>query len=210
MKYSANADSYTHAESGVLKNRFNLYDAHELARVESGLFALRAAQLALKPIGGHFDLAHLQAIHKHLFGDVYEWAGELRSVDISKGTTRFAHHARIAPQAALLSQAFQAEHELRGLAIAPFCKRAAHYLAEWNVLHPFREGNGRSMREMFGLLAHACGYHISWHQIAPERFLAAMIQSYHGDETLLADLLHANTQTRDTARSMLVNQPGHT
>lgn len=203
MKYSANADIYTDAESGVLKNRYHLRDAQELARVESGLFALRAAELALHPIAGRFDLAHLQAIHSHLFGDIYDWAGAVRSVDISKGTTRFAHHAHIARQAWMLAHALHAENNLQDTGIGQFCRRAAHYLGEWNVLHPFREGNGRSMREMFSLLAHACGYHINWHQIAPEDFLEAMIQAYHGDESLLATLLRANTMPLDEARALL-------
>lgn len=207
MKYSAKADIYTDANSGILKNRFNLHDAQELARVESGLFALRAAELALKPIAGKFDLAHLQAIHRHLFGDVYDWAGTIRTVDISKGTTRFAHHAHIARQAELLARKLQAEDELRGTDIDAFCRRSAHYLGEWNVLHPFREGNGRSMREMFSLLAHARGYHIDWHQMAPSDFLNAMIQAYHGDEAPLAELLRANTLPRDMARSSLLS--GH-
>ena len=200
MKYSAKADVYTDAESGVLKNRFNLDDAQELARVESGLFALRAAELATKPITGGFDLAHLQAIHRHLFGDVYDWAGEPRMVDISKGAARFAHYAHIAKQAELLARALQAEDMLRGVDIDQFCRRAAHYLSEWNVLHPFREGNGRSTRELLGQLAHERGYHIDWHQMAPDVFLDAMIQAYHGNEAPLAGLLRANTVPRDTAR----------
>jgi cell filamentation protein len=66
------------------------------------LVAARSRELAQTPLHGRFDLAHLQAIHRYLFGDVYEWAGQLRTVDISKGDTLFAHHSHIVTAATLI------------------------------------------------------------------------------------------------------------
>ncbi len=95
-------------------------------------------ELALHPIAGNFDLAHLQAIHKHLFGDVYEWAGELRTVDIAKGHSYFAHYAYLESSATPIFAQLTKEHFLAGLDVTAFSERAAYYLGEMNALHPFR------------------------------------------------------------------------
>ena len=97
-RYSSH-DPYLDPASGVLKNRFGITDEPTLQATEASLVALRSYELAQRPLAGGFDLVHLQAIHRHLFGDVYEWAGQLRSVDISKGGNVFAHHAYIATAA---------------------------------------------------------------------------------------------------------------
>jgi hypothetical protein len=77
-------DHYLDPESGVLKNRLRITNQELLDSTEVDFVAARSRELSLKPIPGRFDLPHLQAIHKHLFGDVYEWAGQLRDVNISK------------------------------------------------------------------------------------------------------------------------------
>lgn len=79
------ADPYFDAEHGLLRNRLGIVDPEELEQVEAELTALRLVELHEVPIPGGCDLAHLQAFHRFLFGDVYDWAGELRSVAIGKG-----------------------------------------------------------------------------------------------------------------------------
>lgn len=85
-RYSAN-DHYLDPVSGVLKNRLGITGAATLEETEAALVATRSYELSRAPLKGAFDLAHLQAIHRYLFRDVYEWAGELRTVDIDKGGT---------------------------------------------------------------------------------------------------------------------------
>jgi fido (protein-threonine AMPylation protein) len=93
---------------------------------------------------------------------VYAWAGQLRTIDISKGGNRFAHHGFIAGAAASIFAGLAVEKYLAGLAPDAFSDRAAHYLGELNALHPFREGNGRAQREFISHLAQANGYYIAW------------------------------------------------
>jgi cell filamentation protein len=93
-------DHYLDPASGVLKNRLGITDAAVLERAEAALVATRSYELSQTPLKGRFDLTHLQAIHRYLFGDLYEWAGQLRTVDISKGSQPFAHHAHIGRAAA--------------------------------------------------------------------------------------------------------------
>ncbi|WP_305849705.1 Fic/DOC family protein [Pseudonocardia sp. H11422] len=82
----SNADPYFDADHGLLRNRLEIVDPAELEQVEAELTTLRLVELQeepLLPVG--YDLAHLQAVHRYIFGDVYDWAGELRSVVAGKG-----------------------------------------------------------------------------------------------------------------------------
>ncbi len=137
-------DHYLDPETGVLRNRLGITDESELEKAEASFVAWRSYELSQKPIAGHFDLAHLQAIHRHLFGDVYDWAGEIRTIDLSKGNSYFANHARIVGAASPIFEKLAKEQSLKGLDTAAFSERAAYYLGEINALHPFREGNGRA------------------------------------------------------------------
>lgn len=76
---------YCYLHFNVLKNRMGVRDSERLSQLERRLTMLRLLELIDKPIKGKFDLEHLQAIHKYIFQDVYEWAGEIRKVDIAKG-----------------------------------------------------------------------------------------------------------------------------
>jgi cell filamentation protein len=83
---------YFDPATGVLKNRLGIVDEGALEQIGAALVAARSYELLQTPLKGRFDLAHLQAIHQYLFGDLYEWAGQLRTIDISNGGNRFAHH----------------------------------------------------------------------------------------------------------------------
>jgi cell filamentation protein len=195
-RYSGH-DHYLDPASGVLKNRFGITDAATLEQTEADLVAARSKELSQTPLKGRFDLAHMQAIHRYLFGDVYEWAGQLRTIDISKGGHLFAHHAHIAGAAAQIFKQLVEERRLAGLAPAAFSDRAAHYLGELNALHPFREGNGRAQREFVSHLAQATGYYIAWENVTQQDMLEASIQSFKGDTSKLAAILRENLRSLD-------------
>jgi cell filamentation protein len=157
MSRYSDRDPYLDPETGVLRNRLGLTDEAAIEQAEAACVAVRSYELSLTPLEGGFDLVHLQAIHRYLFRDVYEWAGELRSIDIGKGGNHFAHYAHIENAAAPLFLQLAGENHLTGLAAADFSRRAAFYLGGLNALHPFREGNGRAQREFISHLAHANG-----------------------------------------------------
>lgn len=185
--------------SGVLKNRLGITDAATLEKAEAALVATRSYELSQTPLKGRFDLAHLQAIHRYLFSDVYEWAGQLRTVDISKGGGLFAHHAHIGSAAAPIFKQLAEEKHLAGLDRAKSSDRAAHYFAELKALHPFREGNGRAQREFVSHLAHAAGYYLAWENVKPRDMLQASIESFQGDTLKLASLIRENLTPLDNA-----------
>ncbi|WP_341364721.1 Fic family protein [Thalassospira sp. SN3W] len=195
-KYSSN-DDYLDAKTGVMKNKLGFDNQAELEAFEGGLVAVRTSQLAEIPLENRdktFDLPHMQRIHKHLFGDIYEWAGDLRTVDISKGATRFANWMYIEKEAEKLSIQLARENFLQGLDRKEFAERAGYYLGEWNVLHPFREGNGRTLREFIGQLAGQAGYFINWTKTSQEQMIKASIEAYHGQSERMAQIILDNLQ----------------
>jgi cell filamentation protein len=153
----------------VLRNRLGITDALELARVEAELVG--AAELVLyreRPISGRYDLAHLQAVHRHLFGEVYDWAGELRTVDIAKGHTLFARVQHVEREAHRVFDELRAKsHHLRGLDREGFTTEIGCLLGDLNALHPFRDGNGRAQRGFVQLQARDAGWQLAWAQINP-------------------------------------------
>jgi hypothetical protein len=81
---AAGADPYLDPVSGVLRNRLGITGASELAQVEAALTVSRLIDLERRRLPGRYDLAHLQAFHRYIFGDIYAWAGELRTVAIAR------------------------------------------------------------------------------------------------------------------------------
>ena len=163
-------------------------------RVEADLTTLRIAELIGKPQQGAFDRDHLRAVHRHIFQDLYAWAGELRTVDIRKETSFF--FARPQFIAGALDDTFAAlarERYLAGQDLDAFVARAAYYLGEINAIYPFREGNGRVQREFIRELGQKRGFVIAWSQAWPEDIVETSAASFSGDPRPLADLLRRIT-----------------
>lgn len=162
-------DPYVDPRTGVLRNRLGIADAAVLAQTEARLvaaaeFVLFADRLDL----GHYDLAHLRAIHRHLFGEIYEWAGELRTVNMSKGDSVFALVEWLEPQAEQVFAWLAAEEHLLNRTRDAFIEGVSRFLSDLNALHPFREGNGRTQRAFLRLLAADAGWHLAWSEVDPD------------------------------------------
>ena len=189
MPRYSDLDAYVDAETGVLKNLLGVQDPHLLEKTEADLVSIRSLELAISPISGIFDLAYLRKIHWHLFRDVYAWAGELRTVDISKGESRFAHHAYLESASQPVFEQLKKEKHLTGLDMDAFRSRAAYYLGELNALHPFREGNGRTAREFVQQLARRSAYCFRWKGVSSAEMLRASIESFSGRSDRLTVVL---------------------
>lgn len=183
------SDSYTYPDSEVLRNKANLRDQAALDAFEADATAIRLLELIEHPIGGKFDLAHLQAIHHHLFQDVYDWAGQLRTVDVSKGSSRFGNCGLIENYLKQQLAKLSGENFLIGLQPGSFIQRLAYYMGEINAAHPFREGNGRVQRAFCAQLAEQAGYFIDFDEVSREEMHTAMIASFQGDNKPLESLL---------------------
>ena len=183
------ADPYVYPGTDVLRNLLDLRDGAALAEREAALSAIRIAQLERRFIPGDFDLAHLQATHRYIFGDIYPWAGELRTVRIAKGGDLFALPEHIGPYLTTLLADLAHEDRLHGQDREQFLERLTHYYAEFNAVHPFREGNGRSQRAFLGQIAKAAGYPIAWVHLDAERNILAAHESHRGNNSPLHEML---------------------
>ena len=183
------ADPYVYPGTNCLGNRLGIRDLGELALVEAEQTSILIVQLELTQLPGRYDLAHLMAFHRRIFGDIYEWAGELRSVAIAKDDSVFALPEHIDSYLAGVFGALAGEGYLRRLARAEFLERITHYHAELNAAPPFREGNGRAQRAFLGQLARDAGYTLAWRRLERERNIEAARASHRGEYSPLHELL---------------------
>jgi cell filamentation protein len=184
--YEAFDNPYCYPGTSVLKNRLDLRTQTELQEFE----AMITAQRSDEPLpAGRLDYDHYLAIHHHLFQDVYDWAGQIRTVRMSKQNNVFCYPEYIEPQMQRLFDDLASDNHLCNLDSESFAKRAAHFLTELNAIHPFREGNGRTQTVFLSSLANHAGHPADFDRLHPPEMLAAMIASFAGDEQPLADLI---------------------
>lgn len=187
-RYDAD-DVYCIPGTAVLKNKAGITDPNLLDEFEGDFTAIRILELTQNPIPGQFDLTHLCAIHAYLFQDIYDWAGEIRRVDISRSGSRFCNVRQIRSYSNALFSALKAEKYLVGMEVREISDRLAHYLSEINAIHPFREGNGRVQRFFISQLADQAGYFLDYSALDQATIYAVMQTSFSGDESPLADLI---------------------
>ena len=176
-------DPYLYPGTPVLRNRLGLTDPDQLDKVERRLVAQRIAEGA--PTGG-FDLTHLRAIHRHLFQDIYAWAGELRTVEIAKGGHQFQFRQFIETGMADVHRRLEQADFLRGVSGAAFAEAAGPIMGDVNYVHPFRDGNGRAQLQYLEQLAEQAGCAIDLARIDPGRWLEASRASHGGDHGPMA------------------------
>lgn len=177
----------------ALENKLGITDSAELARWEEKLSKKKAVELFEKGTADLFEVGSytgLAQIHKFLFGEIYEFAGELRSVNIAKGNFRFVPVIYL--QAAL--------ENIERMPQSCFDEIIEKYV-EINVAHPFREGNGRSMRIWLDLiLKKEIRQVVDWSRINKEDYLLAMERSPVRDteiKVLLKEALTSKTMDRE-------------
>jgi len=149
----------------------------------------RSSRWQSRPLPGDYELVHWQAFHRRIFGGLYPWAGELRTIQIAKPNAFYARPEHIAGYAQGIFAELARENRLKGLDRAAFLERLTHYHAEMYAVHPFREGNTRTLRAFLGQLAEEAGHHIAWEDLDHERSFAANVRSLNGESDQLRKLL---------------------
>jgi cell filamentation protein len=173
-------DPYAWSASEVLRNKWGITNGSDLSVLELSATRFRIDQLRGRPVKGKFDLKHLQAIHRHIFQDVYEWAGELRDGALSRGGNLFAQPDHIVSSAGRAFHALAMERHLKELPPDVFATRLAHHFAEINAIHPFREGNGRALQTFLEQLAGEAGYTLDFSKVERDQWNAAAKESFSG------------------------------
>ena len=178
-KYGAGQDPYCYPGTTTLRNLLDIRDDELLAAAERDLSRLAASKLTfeLPP----YDLDYLCQLHRLLFQDIYPWAGELRTLDIAKDGTRFCTVHRLVPEANKLFAKLQAENWFEGQSRDVLIELSAELYGDLNMVHPFRDGNGRAQRLLFEHLIINAGYQIDWSPVARDEWIAANIAAVHCD-----------------------------
>lgn len=136
----------------------------ELTEAEYAFTLERRLELQEHPVQGDFDLEHLCAIHRHLFQDIFEWAGQTRTVEMSKEASKFLPPNRFRLASSHIFEALHRGPLLTGRPFGDeqFINSAAGLLDEINYMHPFREGNGRTQRAFLDQVAAVSGRKLTW------------------------------------------------
>ena len=179
MAYAAFPDPYCYRGTTVLKNIPSIRNADALQQFEAAMTAQRADE----PFpSGRLSVRHYCQFHRHLFQDVYRWAGRYRTVRISKGPSTFCYPEHIHRHMVATFRRLRDRRFLRDRTPDAFAEGAAHFVAELNAIHPFRDGNGRTQLSFVALVAAQAGHPLSLSRLRPRAFLAAVIASFQGNE----------------------------
>ncbi len=176
-EYESQKSIYCYEDCDILKNKLDIKDINKLLEYEAKITAAKLLSLRQKGITGNFDEEHFISIHTYLFEDIYPFAGEFRKENIAKGMFRFAEWEYIPEELKKLLIKLKEENYLEGKNKSELAKSLAYYISELNVLHPFREGNGRCIREFIRQLALKNGYILNLKKVSPEETLEASIKS---------------------------------
>jgi cell filamentation protein len=184
-------DPYVYPGTTVLKNRLGLASQTDLDAAERLLTRIRAVEGIP---AGDFDLKHLQAIHRHRFQDIYDWAGELRTVEIAKGGRQFIFRQFIRSGMADIHRRLRAARFLKALSPEGFAAKAGPIMGDVNYVHPFREGNGRTQLQYLKQLCARAGHRLDLRRIEGAAWMDASRRAHEGDyaamtESILAALL---------------------
>ena len=186
-------DKYCYSHTSVLKNKAGIRKFEKLAVFEREYSTIRATELLEEGVTGDFSLAHLQEIHRYLFQDIYNWAGEIRTVDIAKGNI-FCLVQFIETQYETVYAGLREADMLQHISVrSEMVKKLAFYLAEINAVHPFREGNGRAQRAYIQQLCMLNGrFFINFNKTRPEDMVEASIASLKNvDYSLMEKVIDA-------------------
>lgn len=168
---------YCYPGTSTLRNKLGIHDKERLLTAEIKLIAIRLYQLQEQPIQGKFDFSHLCRIHKHIFRDLYDWAGKIRTVDIAKGNL-FCRSQFISSYADTIFPDYYDDCQKVRHDKNKFVNTLTKYYADINALHPFREGNGRTQREFARVLCLECGYALDLRHTDHQEMLAGSIASF--------------------------------
>ena len=194
MAYSLNPSSDNcYAGTTCLVNKLGIRDEKKLSEIEAGITFAKAVMLEETPIDDDFGFEHFKKIHEFLLCDLYEWAGQVRTVDISKKRTKFLDAAFIE---SIGTKCFAKVKDgyFENLSFYEFVKRIAEFYNDVNYIHPFREGNGRTQRIYFTQLIRYYGYDINFADVDTDELMIATIQASNGVMDLLTQFF-ANSIT---------------
>lgn len=209
-------DPYIDPTTGLLRNKVGAATQEELKKAEGELVSLATVKLLADPPKTRTgDLSELQEIHRRLFGMVYPWAGEIRTVEIRKptvGSDFFLPSPNIPSGIDYSMNELRKDGYLKGLDRETFLNRLVRHYDNYNYVHPFREGNGRTQRLLWTLICHDAGYDIDWRRISKrDNDEGSRLAAEDRDFTLLRETFACAVEPCDPSAPILTEyaNPGH-
>lgn len=186
MSYSITSSSDNcYPGTTVLVNNLGLRSQEALDQAEKIATSLRSVELESKGSDESFSFSFYCSIHKYLFGDIYEWAGTLRTVDLSKKGTRFCRAEAIQQVGSAMFSRLQKENYFQNIPREYYVLKISEFYHDLNMLHPFREGNGRTQRLFFTMLIRRAGYDIDFSSLDLDELMIATIYAAQGISSYL-------------------------
>ena len=179
-------DFYCFPDSKVLRNKLGIKDEKTLDVAEREITGLKAVEFLNSPFPEKLDFDYIKKLHKFLFGDIYDWAGETRIIDISKGNI-FCQHELIEVNTEALMDELNAEGYLMNS--DNIAEKLAYFLGDLNSIHPFREGNGRVQRLFITELARRAGYSLDFSGITPIEMIIASDEAFRHNYEPLKEII---------------------
>lgn len=189
-----NADCYE--GTTVLINKLGITDENELNSSEALITAYKAASLINEPPAADFSFESYKGLHKVLFEDLYDWAGQPRTIALSKTATVFAAPERIEELGELIFARLKRLDYFTKLPRNEFVTEIADLYHSLNMLHPFREGNGRTERVFFVQLIRNAGYDIDYSTLNSDLLMIGSIQAAGGVMDTLVQFFEENILSR--------------
>lgn len=187
----------------LMTNKIGAETIEDLFEKERDIVDIRILELKMNPVDGNFDFNHLKTIHQRMFGDVYKTAGVdrydagFRGMFVKEnlgapGETMFVHGEKLKKTAGRLFDGLREKRFLKNLEQADFVQQAAGFFSDLNMLHPFREGNGRTQRIFMEQLAETAGYRLDLSRIPGDRMIMACQEASRGFPARLEILFRQN------------------
>lgn len=193
-----NIDSLTedcYPNTNVLINKLGIQNQKHLNEIEVAMVSIKSVELELAELPIKIDFQYYKEIHSYLLGELYEWAGTVRKINMRKKQTNFCPHDQIQSMGENIFKRLKKEVYLKKFSLDEFADIIADYYNSLNYLHPFREGNGRCQRLFFTLLCRKCGYELKFAEIDSDELMIATIQASSGVLDNLISLFRKNLVT---------------
>jgi cell filamentation protein len=198
MSYSVNSlTDGCYPGTNVLVNKLDIHNQSDLDEAETLTFLVQSAQLEASAPSGPLDFTYYKSLHSTLFSPLYHWAGQLRTVNISKKGTNFCPASELERCGEAFFARLQESNEFSGLPRKQLIDALAEAYHSLNMLHPFREGNGRTQRLFFTILIQRAGYNIDFSACDPDELMMATIYAAQGVSDFLQAFFDRNVTPTD-------------
>ena len=178
--------------TSVLKNKFGIRDEAKLNIMEQNITSMMIAKALIELSLDNVDFEFYKKLHEYVFSDIYEWAGKIRTINISKKATRFCDADRIDERGKAIFARLNSCDCLRIYKDDELIDKFTELYCDLNMLHPFREGNWRIQRLFLTMLLTKPGYEIDFSEIDRDALMIATIRSVSGDVFALRDIFKKN------------------